>query len=79
MPATDGPSATMQAPVSVAMSMHASTLAIFWAYTSASASVSLPSASVLFTSTVFPLDAFRMSPGRIPTPATMFSQDATMK
>ena len=43
------PSATMQAPVSVAMSTTAWTLHFSWAYHSASASVNRPSASVLFT------------------------------
>ena len=43
------PSATMHAPVSVAMSTTAWTLHFSWAYHSASASVSRPSASVLFT------------------------------
>jgi hypothetical protein len=46
---------------------------------SASASVSRPSASVLFTSTVLPLAAVRMSPGRRPLADTMFSQDAMTK
>ena len=30
------------------------------------------------TSTVFPLAAWRMSPGRMPLPSIMFSQDAVM-
>ena len=30
------------------------------------------------TSTVFPLAAWRMSPGRMPRPSIMFSQDAVM-
>lgn len=53
--------------------------AVFSAYTSASASVKRPSASVLFTSMVLPLDAVRMSPGRRPRLPIMFSQLATMK
>ena len=53
--------------------------AVFSAYTIASASVSRPSASVLFTSIVLPLLARRMSPGRRPRLPIMFSHDATMK
>mmetsp|Transcript_4880 Transcript_4880/g.17432 ORF Transcript_4880/g.17432 Transcript_4880/m.17432 type:complete len:226 (+) Transcript_4880:166-843(+) len=78
-PATSGPKPTMMAPVSVATSTIFVAPAVFSAYTSASASVSLPSASVLFTSMVFPLDAVRMSPGRRPRLPIMFSHDATMK
>ena len=49
------------------------------AYTKASASVRRPSASVLFTSMVLPLDAVKMSPGRKPREPIMFSHDAMMK
>lgn len=31
-----------------------------------------------YTSTVFPLAAWRMSPGRMPLPSIMFSHDAVM-
>jgi hypothetical protein len=78
-PAISPPSAMMQAPVSVATSTMALTPAFSWAYHIASASVSRPSASVLFTSIVLPLAAVRMSPGRSPLPLTMFSQLAMMK
>ena len=69
----------MQAPVRVALSTMASAPTWSCAYTSASHSVSRPSASVLLISTVIPLDAVRMSPGRMPLPSIMFSQAATMK
>mmetsp|Transcript_3777 Transcript_3777/g.8912 ORF Transcript_3777/g.8912 Transcript_3777/m.8912 type:complete len:270 (-) Transcript_3777:963-1772(-) len=80
-PAHLSPSEMMHAPVRVAMSTMASGLgpSSFSAYTSASASVRRPSASVLITSTFFPLEAVRMSPGRIARSETMFSHAATMK
>mmetsp|Transcript_38693 Transcript_38693/g.101495 ORF Transcript_38693/g.101495 Transcript_38693/m.101495 type:complete len:275 (-) Transcript_38693:381-1205(-) len=78
-PAYSGPSATMTAPVSVAMSTIASICPRASAYTSASARVRRPSASVLMTSIVFWLEATRMSPGRIASAETMFSHAATMK
>ena len=68
----------MHAPVSVAMSTIASTPSAS-AYTSASASVSRPSASVLITSIVLPFDAVSTSPGRIARSEIMFSHAATMK
>ena len=46
---------------------------IFSAYATASARASLPSASVLSTSMVFPLSAVTISPGRIELPETIFS------
>jgi hypothetical protein len=49
------------------------------AYHSASASVSLPSASVSFTSTVLPDAAVWMSLGFVARPLTMFSHAAVMK
>mmetsp|Transcript_4927 Transcript_4927/g.20294 ORF Transcript_4927/g.20294 Transcript_4927/m.20294 type:complete len:254 (+) Transcript_4927:2014-2775(+) len=78
-PATSGPRPTMQAPVRVATSTMEVAPAVFSAYTSASARVRRPSASVLLTSIVLPLDAVRMSPGRRPRLPIMFSQLATMK
>ena len=79
MPATSGPRPTMIAPVRVATSTMDVAPAVFSAYTSASARVRRPSASVLFTSMVFPFDAVRMSPGRRPRDPIMFSQLAMMK
>mmetsp|Transcript_32802 Transcript_32802/g.67001 ORF Transcript_32802/g.67001 Transcript_32802/m.67001 type:complete len:246 (-) Transcript_32802:288-1025(-) len=80
-PAYLSPSEMMQAPVSVAMSTTASILGPgkLSANTRASASVSRPSASVLITSMVFPLDAVRTSPGRMARSLIMFSHAATMK
>mmetsp|Transcript_58070 Transcript_58070/g.160579 ORF Transcript_58070/g.160579 Transcript_58070/m.160579 type:complete len:304 (-) Transcript_58070:866-1777(-) len=78
IPAYLSPRATMHAPVSVAMSTIASTSS-FSANTRASARVRRPSASVLITSIVFPLDAVRISPGRIALSEIMFSHAATMK
>mmetsp|Transcript_3341 Transcript_3341/g.7809 ORF Transcript_3341/g.7809 Transcript_3341/m.7809 type:complete len:312 (+) Transcript_3341:238-1173(+) len=78
-PATSGPSATITAPVSVATSTMDVQPTVCSAYTSASARVRRPSASVLLTSMVLPLDAVRMSPGRMPRLPIMFSQLAMMK
>ena len=70
------PSATMHAPVSVARSITAAGFSSA-ASESASARMSRPSASVLSTSTVFPLRIFSTSPGRIAVPLGMFSTSGT--
>ena len=62
----------MHGPVSVATSMIASG-ASSAAIAIASARISRPSASVLVTSTVLPLNIVSTSPGRIAEPETMFS------
>ena len=72
-PAAIGPSATIQAPVSVARSIATSRSGNVEAYDSASARTSRPSASVLRTSTVLPFMIFRTSPGRMAPPPGMFS------
>ena len=71
-PATLMPSATMQAPVSVARSMTASGFSSA-ASDSPSARMRRPSASVLRTSTVLPLRILRTSPGLMARPPGMFS------
>ena len=65
-------------PVSVAKSMIVSTPSLS-AYTSASARVSLPSASVLRTSIVLPFEATKMSPGLMASAEIIFSHTAVMK
>ena len=68
------PSATMHAPVSVAVSMI--TFGFFSArYASASASTSRPSASVFSTSDVVPPRCVSTSPGFVAEPLGMFSDD----
>ena len=62
----------MHGPVRVATSMIASGSSSA-AIASASARISRPSASVLVTSTVLPLNIVSTSPGRIAAPETMFS------
>ena len=62
----------MHGPVSVAVSMMASGSSTA-AIARASASSRRPSASVLVTSTVLPLNMVSTSPGRIAAPETMFS------
>ena len=71
-PAIFSPSATTQAPVSVARSITAAGLSSD-ASESASARMRRPSASVLSTSTVLPLRIRSTSPGRIAVPLGMFS------
>mmetsp|Transcript_4514 Transcript_4514/g.8061 ORF Transcript_4514/g.8061 Transcript_4514/m.8061 type:complete len:261 (+) Transcript_4514:274-1056(+) len=73
------PSETMHAPVNVDSSMMLSQPHSLSAKTNASASVSLPSASVLSTSIVLPLLAVRMSLGTIALALIMFSHAATTK
>ena len=63
----------MMAPVRVARSMIARGEYVSWAYQSASASTSRPSASVLTISIVCPDIDVMMSPGRIASPSGMFS------
>ncbi len=67
-----GPSATRAAPVKVAMSTRSAGLSVD-ASASASQRISLPSASVLPTSTVSPFRVLMMSRGRIALPETAFS------
>ena len=76
-PAIFRPRAIMHAPVRVARSMTASTPAST-ASDSPSASTSLPSASVLRTSTVLPLRIFSTSPGLMARPPGMFSVVGTI-
>jgi hypothetical protein len=57
------PSATMQAPVSVARSTIIAGLSVSTPQASTSPRTSRPSASVLVISTVLPLRAMRMSEG----------------
>mmetsp|Transcript_1970 Transcript_1970/g.6835 ORF Transcript_1970/g.6835 Transcript_1970/m.6835 type:complete len:217 (-) Transcript_1970:993-1643(-) len=70
------PSATRAAPVSVAKSMHRS-LPSSAASARASASTSLPSASVLVISVVSPFLEVITSPGRMALPPTLFSTAGT--
>ncbi len=77
-PAISSPKAITQAPVRVAKSTIASTPSLS-ANTKASARVKRPSASVLFTSIVLPLDALRISPGCMAWPLIIFSVTAEMK
>ena len=72
------PRAMTQAPVRVARSTMAST-SNFSAKTRASARVSRPSASVLLTSMVLPLEAVRISPGCMAWPLIIFSVAAQIK
>src|SRR5437867_3294260 len=72
-PAAIGPSATIQAPVSVARAIATSRSGNVDAYDSSSAMTSRPSAYVLPTSTVLPFMIFRTSPGRMAPPPGMFS------
>ena len=71
-PLTRVPSATMQAPVSVATSTIRSGLPAL-AVVMPSARTNRPSASVLRTSTVLPPYIVRTSPGRVACPDGMFS------
>ena len=61
------------APVSVAMSTTQSAFRSFLAYATPSPSTSLPSASVLLISTVFPEYSVWMSSGRVAWGPTAFS------
>jgi hypothetical protein len=71
-PVMSSPSATMHAPVSVAVSMI--TCGFFSArYASESANTRRPSASVFSTSDVLPPRCVRMSPGFVAEPLGMFS------
>mmetsp|Transcript_2824 Transcript_2824/g.5278 ORF Transcript_2824/g.5278 Transcript_2824/m.5278 type:complete len:217 (+) Transcript_2824:178-828(+) len=78
-PQTFFPSETMQAPVKVDNSIIDSHPTSLSAYTKASASVRRPSASVLRTSIVFPLDAVKISLGTYALSLIIFSHAATMK
>ena len=69
------PSAMLTAPVSVAMSITF-VAPLRQAYQTASASTSLPSASVLSTSMVLPLPARMISPGLTAEPDGIFSAQA---
>ncbi len=66
------PSAIEHAPVSVAMSIMAAGLKCLRAYVIASATISLPSASVLMISMVFPESDVTTSPGRSARPPKIF-------